>query len=272
MKTLLPLLTLCLICISNFSIGQSLPNGDFEFHELTECSYNFTNENFNLQIENINAYGLANEIDLQNSSCAYGDPESGDWFISIATSQQLETDEFSLNISPPLEAGSTYTFTYYEKADTSFGGIDSLMIGLSMTNESFGTSIETILPTAMEWNARTFTIVAPFAAEYLTFKNQINLRTWTFLDGVQIVSTSNTSSNDEYAVNVYPNPAQDVLTIQSAPNSEINIFDLNGRMIFRQAQNNLTSHEIDISALRSGLYLVKIRNSRGSENFKIQKL
>lgn len=70
-------------------------------------------------------------------------------------------------------------------------------------------------------------------------------------------------------INIYPNPAYDVLNIQTEgilEKSDFNysIFDLSGR----QLQNGQLSETIDIQLLESGFYIVAIQNQRGDKVFR----
>ena len=58
-------------------------------------------------------------------------------------------------------------------------------------------------------------------------------------------------------VNVFPNPATDVVTVQSAGTiTAVNILDLNGRLVQTQACAS-TQTDINIGALPDGCYIVE---------------
>ncbi|MBO4644991.1 MAG: T9SS type A sorting domain-containing protein [Bacteroidales bacterium] len=58
-------------------------------------------------------------------------------------------------------------------------------------------------------------------------------------------------------INVYPNPATDVINVANAEGAQISVFDINGRMIsnIESASSNQT---IDASGLAKGMYIVRI--------------
>ncbi len=69
-------------------------------------------------------------------------------------------------------------------------------------------------------------------------------------------------------INLYPNPAANSITIQeegaSFESHTISLFDLQGRLIHVQLATDLhNGHTIDVSALNSGMYLVKVSNKAG---------
>ena len=66
----------------------------------------------------------------------------------------------------------------------------------------------------------------------------------------------------------YPNPAQDIVYIEFSPDVEcqsVEIYTLDGRMVKTCHGASLQNNAIDISNLNSGVYLMKIRMSDGSE-------
>ncbi len=75
--------------------------------------------------------------------------------------------------------------------------------------------------------------------------------TWNSLQEMQ---------QEKETLNIYPNPASNVLHIESAPNAEISIIDLRGKVIkqYFGKLNNQNKTEIDVSDLPQGVYTIKI--------------
>lgn len=77
---------------------------------------------------------------------------------------------------------------------------------------------------------------------------------------------------------VYPNPAKDYLTIRLRNNftslAEISICDINGRIVYQSAQNpNQTGElQVPVSAIKSGVYQVVIRQGEGVTSARLVKL
>ncbi len=80
-----------------------------------------------------------------------------------------------------------------------------------------------------------------------------------------------TNENGLANLKIYPNPVQNKLILQSVTNDfdSVSIADLNGRIV--HSSKNLVSNEIDISALRSGMYFITITSSEGNITKKFIK-
>jgi len=59
---------------------------------------------------------------------------------------------------------------------------------------------------------------------------------------------------------IYPNPANEVLNIKNAENSDIEIYDLLGRAIVSKSNISL-NEQINVSSLTTGTYIIKITNN-----------
>tara|TARA_R110002072_G_scaffold14272_2_gene59344 strand:- start:38973 stop:42053 length:3081 start_codon:yes stop_codon:yes gene_type:complete len=74
-------------------------------------------------------------------------------------------------------------------------------------------------------------------------------------------------------IKFYPNPAKDVLNILSAnqPLEQIEIYDMRGRLLEQYSAENNVSFSIKVSALRTGVYFVKINTASGSISKRLIK-
>ncbi|PKA82768.1 choice-of-anchor B domain-containing protein [Ulvibacter sp. MAR_2010_11] len=84
-------------------------------------------------------------------------------------------------------------------------------------------------------------------------------------NGFTLVKSANLGVNDATPFDfvMAPNPAMHSVTIssQASPISEIAVYNLVGQQIQNHIVNNSVSETLDISALSSGMYLVKINNT-----------
>ena len=105
------------------------------------------------------------------------------------------------------------------------------------------------------------------ASIYFDFNAPIitNSFTTTFVETLSV----NTFSNAGFSI--YPNPANDMVTVELANLNEdyiLALIDIQGKVIYSKAIDTMTS-EIDVTALKSGLYFVKITSQ---EHSKVEKL
>ncbi|MBS7786733.1 T9SS type A sorting domain-containing protein [Flavobacterium sp. CYK-55] len=82
--------------------------------------------------------------------------------------------------------------------------------------------------------------------------------------------TAATSSFDNANFTYYPNPVDTVLNLNYVKNiSSVSVFNLLGQEVMAKASNNLT--QVDMSALASGTYLVKVTSDNQVKTIKINK-
>ena len=80
-----------------------------------------------------------------------------------------------------------------------------------------------------------------------------------YINGGNVTSVQ--GFEEKMSINVYPNPASDVLNIESdTPLSILQVFDLNGREILTDLK---ASNTINISMLQSGVYFLKLFDKNG---------
>ncbi len=81
-----------------------------------------------------------------------------------------------------------------------------------------------------------------------------------------------TTQTIKYGYVIYPVPAVDVLVInfpKDELNSKVELFDLNGRKVKEESNNNAVSMEMDVSQLSAGEYILKITNTIKTTSQKI---
>jgi hypothetical protein len=69
------------------------------------------------------------------------------------------------------------------------------------------------------------------------------------------------NQNNLNGLEIYPNPANDKLTIETTQKSEIEILNIQGQLIKSITSNGKTT--IDISELAPGMYFVKVKTENG---------
>jgi hypothetical protein len=99
---------------------------------------------------------------------------------------------------------------------------------------------------------------------------------WSCGDGGNVYYTStggytdveNENSTNLTQLDVYPNTASDILTIQNAGNNNIEIYSPEGQELLTYHNSDVIVQHIDISILEQGVYFIKV----GEKIYKIVKI
>lgn len=89
--------------------------------------------------------------------------------------------------------------------------------------------------------------------------------------------SANTLSNSDYAIDdieitAYPNPFTDSFNIRGIKsNSQIFLYDLNGRMVYKKDAKNSETLKINIGNITRGMYILLIRDQHTSKSIKLIK-
>lgn len=93
---------------------------------------------------------------------------------------------------------------------------------------------------------------------------------------VSAVNNTTASVNDVVSTkfNIYPNPAHDVVTLSNDENisvEKVSVTDMNGRVVKTQSFNASSEVQINISDLKSGIYIFNITTNNGNATKKVIK-
>jgi len=77
------------------------------------------------------------------------------------------------------------------------------------------------------------------------------------------------SGQDLPGVRIYPNPAQNSLTIESLPMSRISVVNTVGLVVFDAELNHNTKYRLNTSGWKTGIYMVRIDTNEGVVNKRI---
>ena len=72
------------------------------------------------------------------------------------------------------------------------------------------------------------------------------------------------------ALNIYPNPAKNVVNVIGKNIQQISIIDFTGRTLIQQNFNNANNLKLNIENLSKGIYLLKVEDVKG--NMQTKKL
>ena len=97
--------------------------------------------------------------------------------------------------------------------------------------------------------------------------NIINSSSTIVLSKIQPTTFVGMSENELTNFKVYPNPAIDILNIESDENFDYEVLSINGERLLKGKNNN----QINISDLSSGFYLINVKTNSGNKSFKFLK-
>ena len=93
-----------------------------------------------------------------------------------------------------------------------------------------------------------------------------------YVPGFYLVKSSTLSVDDNFLSNfsLYPNPSINSVELNSTntPISEVNIYDLSGKLLLSKKYNSEININLNISNLASGIYLLKINNKKSIKLIK----
>jgi hypothetical protein len=174
----------------------------------------------------------------------------------------------SLKLSSPLVSGNSYQFSFYQKADTTFTPVDSLIIGISSDSITMGTRIYSLQPQVQTgWTLTTFTFIAPVTGLFITFGNKGLSRGWNFIDDIQINTSIGVIENHQnQSVNISPNPFFTETTLRTKQffkNATLTLYNSLGQEL-KQIKNIYgESFSFQRDDLQSGLYFIRLTQDNG---------
>lgn len=154
-----------------------------------------------------------------------------------------------------------------------------------------GASLETaepqstpFVPTASQWVQEEITVPALYFEQGFRFKFVFTSggENRLFIDDINVDINASVAENDAFAsLTLYPNPASHQLAVQvaavAAMQTNLEVVDVVGKTVFhagsRQLVAGVSTHEIDISQLSQGMYLLRLSSVNGSiaRPFVVQK-
>ena len=187
-------------------------------------------------------------------------------------------------VSPPISVGASQnSLSFWVKSMSSSYGLETYRVGVFV-----GSGIPTS-PSDFTIISGGTNLVAPFPdwAEYTTnldnYANQTirvaihcnSVNRYLFMVDDFKVTTATLSTDAFFKNNfsLYPNPASDVINLKSNSLNiqNIQITDLNGRSIISANYDATSNAHLDVSSLKSGMYLLNVTTENGTGTCKFIK-
>lgn len=182
-----------------------------------------------------------------------------------------------------LTGGSPATISFYTRNYVAGGSTGTssynVTVGTSQTVAAQTTNVGSEISNAVVTYAlKTYTYTPPttgvyyFGIQNISPVNAVGQQA-LFVDNFSISQPLSTDDFISSKLAVYPNPANDIVTISNNASAVINfveIVDLNGRVVSSH-ELNATEGQISISNLASGVYMLNISTDQGKAVKKIVK-
>lgn len=177
---------------------------------------------------------------------------------------QLKLTDFTVT------AGIEYTFSYWYKDESDNArirhwgvwrdNVGNAEVPVTGTNDMK----PDYMPNTTGWQEVTFTVTPPAGTTHL----RLDFRTYKetgdsgeiFLDHIRFFEgTASTKENNIEGLNIFPNPADEVLNITSNSTADKNVqlFDLTGKKVL----DVTTVSQVNVSTLKAGIYVAKINEA-----------
>lgn len=187
--------------------------------------------------------------------------------VSLRT--KANTDAATFNI---WKANQNYQITLWVKADKEGRNVFRKTVTVDGV-----TSWETILTAGTTWQQYSFVLnTGAGGANALRLPLQFanngeDYSVW--IDDIKIEETNATSvDRPEFgkSIEIYPNPATDVININCpADQFEVQLFNVSGKMVKQFPMG--ANHQVDISDLKKGVYVVAVSSAQGKMQQKMVK-
>lgn len=135
-------------------------------------------------------------------------------------------------------------------------------IGISITHASLFNT-DTLIISGIMRNGTISSLDPSGMAEDITYPGITNFIGFYTLPSV--LSNEDKESSPAVAMNIYPNPGNNVITVKSAllAGANYEVYDLTGKILLRGSLPNSNASSINIENLDSGMYLLKITTNQG---------
>lgn len=187
--------------------------------------------------------------------------------VSLRTKQNSAADVFDI-----WKANQNYQISLWVKADK-----DGRNVFRKTVTVDGVTSWETILTAGTTWQPYSFVLnTGAGGANALRLPLQFanngeDYSVW--IDDIKIEEINATSvDRPEFgkSIEIYPNPATDVVNINCpADQFEVHLFNVSGKMVKQLPMG--ANHQVDISDLKKGVYVVAVSSAQGKMQKKMVK-
>jgi hypothetical protein len=256
------------------SVTLSAPSGfasyEWSTGDTTQSITVSSSGTFNVQVTNLNGCqsGASNNVTVSVAN----NPVFSNISATICSNQPYNFNGQQLNVQG-----------VYKDTLTTVNGCDSIVtlsltvnqITIPVATEMFGVVSTDPFYVSYQWQLNGVDIPGAISPIYPTFQNGNYTVVVTDINGCTAVSNTLVvllSSISEIAslnCMIYPNPVTTELMVEATEQiDEINVVDLNGRIIFIKTKISHQKLKVDVSALAEATYFIQIKTTSGKTALK----
>lgn len=147
-------------------------------------------------------------------------------------------------------------------------------VGIVTSNENADSFVSISEPIATTVAVQNFSVPVSISGDAKYFAIKVTAagpHSAALVDNLVLTSDMSVSDLETVKVSAYPNPVIDQLNISSKQNiQEVRIFNVNGQLVLNtKVNNNATS--LNVSSLKTGVYIAQITTDKGTETIKVIK-
>ncbi|ALM47735.1 hypothetical protein AMR72_01750 [Flavobacterium psychrophilum] len=186
-------------------------------------------------------------------------------------------------ITPKIRLGSTGNVVKFSaRSITADYGLERIKVAVSTTGNTNTDDFTVItagnyVEVPVDWTEYSLNLDAYNGQDVYIAINYVTDDAFALLvDDFSVTTTGTVGLNDNLAsqFSVSPNPANNIININSSNNALINgaeIVDMNGRTVKTATYNGISDAQINISDLSSGVYMMNLTSDQGKTTKKIIK-
>ncbi len=254
-----------------------------------------------------NSCCVGGEVGVPSHNSGYQNPRTGNGYGGIAC--QVDTgsarEYIEVALDSELIGGQKYCVEFYVSlADIcsiaisnigAYFSVDSLLYsnyGVISLVPQIANSNSSVLSDKINWMKIFGVFTAQGGEKFMTIGNFLSPANtvvqnvggsvpfaYYYIDDIFVTACDTTWIGVNEIVNqndftIYPNPASTTITIESIKHQvqSIRIMDVLGREVFRSSKNDvLSTKNIDVSQLLSGIYILQVQTEKGILNKKFVK-
>jgi hypothetical protein len=201
-----------------------------------------------------------------NSYTAY----EGNYFAVLSdldhysTTTRLTTPMFDFSALP-----EPYLSFRHLQALWRFVDVDSLTVFYKNTPEGKWKQLAGYGDVIPAWKQEVLPLPEPSATYWIAFEGISKYGYGVMLDDIKVsdeegaISSSPSTWGNPITVNIYPNPANDYLTVSGENITQVDVYNVLGEAVVALPFNGEKQRSIDVQQYKSGVYIVKVTDKNG---------